>query len=152
MAMKWLIGRAASDDYSTFYQQHAMKTQNIMTGSRSEKRVKWVLFELLATGAHFTCRLHYVPRYMTTLRALLYIVVVMYVQINFTHDCLCLNWGVVIGERLELTTGACGSGVIEHDCKYSGDEITILTQWGRDKMAAIFPTTLSNTFSWMKIL
>ena len=26
-----------------------------------------------------------------------------------------------------------------------------LTHWGRDKMAAIFQTTFSNTFSWMKI-
>ena len=27
----------------------------------------------------------------------------------------------------------------------------ILTHWGRDKMAAIFQTTLSNAFSWMKM-
>ena len=26
----------------------------------------------------------------------------------------------------------------------------MLTHWGRDKMAAIFPTTFSTTFSWMK--
>ena len=70
-----------------------------MTGLRSEKRVKWMLFELLATDAPFTCRLHYVPRNVSTLRALLYIVVVLYVEIDFAHDCLCLNWGVVIGER-----------------------------------------------------
>ena len=30
-----------------------------------------------------------------------------------------------------------------------GDE---LTHWGRDKMAAVFQTTLSNAFSWMKML
>ena len=29
---------------------------------------------------------------------------------------------------------------------------SLLTHWGRDKMAAIFQTTLSNAFSWMKIL
>ena len=29
--------------------------------------------------------------------------------------------------------------------------ITILTRWGRDKMAAIFQTTFSNAFSWMKM-
>ena len=28
---------------------------------------------------------------------------------------------------------------------------TDLTQWGRDKMAAIFQTTFSNAFSWIKI-
>ena len=28
----------------------------------------------------------------------------------------------------------------------------ILTHWGRDKMAAVFQTTLSNAFSWMKML
>ena len=28
----------------------------------------------------------------------------------------------------------------------------LLTHWGRDKMAAISQTTLSNAFSWMKIL
>ena len=28
----------------------------------------------------------------------------------------------------------------------------VLTHWGRDKMAAIFQTTLSNAFSWMKML
>ena len=28
----------------------------------------------------------------------------------------------------------------------------VLTHWGRDKMAAISQTTLSNTFSWMKML
>ena len=27
-----------------------------------------------------------------------------------------------------------------------------LTHWGRDKMAAVFQTTLSNAFSWMKML
>ena len=29
--------------------------------------------------------------------------------------------------------------------------ITMLTHWGRDKMADIFQTTFSNSFSWMKI-
>ena len=29
--------------------------------------------------------------------------------------------------------------------------INILTHWGRDKMAAIFQTTFSNAFSWMKM-
>ena len=29
---------------------------------------------------------------------------------------------------------------------------TSLTHWGRDKMAAVSPPTLSNAFSWMKIL
>ena len=29
---------------------------------------------------------------------------------------------------------------------------TSLTHWGRDKMAAIIQTTLSNAFSWMKML
>ena len=29
--------------------------------------------------------------------------------------------------------------------------ISILTHWGRDKMAAIFQTTVSNGFSWMKM-
>ena len=82
MAMKWFIGRAASDDYLTMYQQHAIKRQNIMTGLRSGKRFKWMLFELLATGAPFTCRLYYVPRNMSTLCDLLYIAVVLYVQID----------------------------------------------------------------------
>ena len=30
--------------------------------------------------------------------------------------------------------------------------ICSLTNWGRDKMAAIFQTTLSNAFSWMNVL
>ena len=30
--------------------------------------------------------------------------------------------------------------------------VTCLTHWGRDKMAAVSPTTLSNAFSWMKML
>ena len=30
--------------------------------------------------------------------------------------------------------------------------VTVLTHWGRDKMAAISQTTLSNAFSWMKML
>ena len=30
-------------------------------------------------------------------------------------------------------------------------EWSTLTQWGRDKMAAIFQTTFSNAFSWMKM-
>ena len=30
--------------------------------------------------------------------------------------------------------------------------LSALTHWGRDKMAAIFQTTLSNAFSWMKML
>ena len=29
--------------------------------------------------------------------------------------------------------------------------LSILTHWGRDKMAAIFQTTFSNAFSWMKM-
>ena len=29
--------------------------------------------------------------------------------------------------------------------------LNALTQWGRDKMAAIFQTTFSNAFSWMKM-
>ena len=32
------------------------------------------------------------------------------------------------------------------------DLLTALTHWGRDKMAAISQTTLSNAFSWMKML
>ena len=34
----------------------------------------------------------------------------------------------------------------------SAKGLTELTHWGRDKMAASSQTTLSNTFSWMKIL
>ena len=30
--------------------------------------------------------------------------------------------------------------------------LTALTHWGRDKMAAIFKTTFSSAFSWMKII
>ena len=43
----------------------------------------------------------------------------------------------------------------ETDAEVSGkilNEETILTHWGRDKMAAFSQTTLSNAFSWMKIL
>ena len=29
--------------------------------------------------------------------------------------------------------------------------VTLLTHWGRDKMAAVFQTTFSNAFSWMKM-
>ena len=32
-----------------------------------------------------------------------------------------------------------------------GQDIVILTHWGRDKMTAIFLTTFWNAFSWMKI-
>ena len=35
------------------------------------------------------------------------------------------------------------------DLDFQGSEL--LTHWGRDKMAAIFQTTFSNGFSWMKI-
>ena len=40
-----------------------------------------------------------------------------------------------------------------HFCKCGSSYcVTIkLTHWGRDKMAAIFPTTFSNGFSWMKM-
>ena len=31
------------------------------------------------------------------------------------------------------------------------EPVLILTHWGRDKMAAIFQTTVSNGFSWMKM-
>ena len=33
-----------------------------------------------------------------------------------------------------------------------GQELSLLTQWGQDKMAAISQTTLSIAFSWMKML
>ena len=33
----------------------------------------------------------------------------------------------------------------------SADRLVMLTHWGRDKMAAIFHTTYSNAFSWMKM-
>ena len=35
---------------------------------------------------------------------------------------------------------------------YQGEDSLRLTHWGRDKMAAISQTTLSNAFSWMKML
>ena len=38
-------------------------------------------------------------------------------------------------------------------CRLSGDNVALsLTHWSRDKMAAFSQTTLSNAFSWMKIL
>ena len=36
------------------------------------------------------------------------------------------------------------------DC-HENDENVLLTHWGRDKMAAIFQTTFSNAFTWMKM-
>ena len=37
----------------------------------------------------------------------------------------------------------------EHNSRYARDIIS--TYWGRDKMTAIFQTTVSNGFSWMKM-
>ena len=36
-------------------------------------------------------------------------------------------------------------------CIYASPDLNKLTHWGRDKMAAIFQTTFSNAFSWMKM-
>ena len=35
--------------------------------------------------------------------------------------------------------------------KQNGKWLSMLTHWGRDKMAAVFQTTFSNAFSWMKM-
>ena len=44
--------------------------------------------------------------------------------------------------------------IVEYTClageSRKSRSIPYLTHWGRDKMAAIFQTTFSNTFSWMK--
>ena len=39
---------------------------------------------------------------------------------------------------------------VKKDCEYS--RWILLTHWSQDKMAAIFQTTFSNAFSWMKII
>ena len=36
-------------------------------------------------------------------------------------------------------------------CQWFKSVISLLTHWGRDKMAAIYQTTFSNAFSWRKI-
>ena len=36
-------------------------------------------------------------------------------------------------------------------CLYASVNVNELTHWGRDKMAAIFQTMFSNSFSWMKM-
>ena len=38
------------------------------------------------------------------------------------------------------------------NCLMCYSEKSLSTRWGRDKMAAIFPTTLLDAFSWMKML
>ena len=38
-----------------------------------------------------------------------------------------------------------------HNRDHFSPQIKELTHWGRDKMAAIFQTTFSNAFSWMKM-
>ena len=41
--------------------------------------------------------------------------------------------------------------MINDPAKYCMERSIMLTHWGRDKMAAIFQTTFSNAFSWMKM-
>ena len=48
--------------------------------------------------------------------------------------------------------GARASAAIVLTKNISASSLKELTHWGRDKMAAFSQTTLSNTFSWMKIL
>ena len=48
--------------------------------------------------------------------------------------------------RLGCHVGRCGCQSV---CKILSGKL--LTHWGRDKMAAIFQTTFSNGFSWMKM-
>ena len=38
------------------------------------------------------------------------------------------------------------------DLSFTSAAVAVLTNWGRDKMAIISQTTLSNAFSWMKML
>ena len=40
----------------------------------------------------------------------------------------------------------------QHPTDFAAPPTSVLTHWGRDKMAAIFQTTFSNEFSWMKML
>ena len=41
---------------------------------------------------------------------------------------------------------------MHQNCFTGSEHVVSSTHWGRDKMAAVSPTTLSNAFSWMKIL
>ena len=58
------------------------------------------------------------------------------------------------GSKLELFTMSTGCSVGQHDGLQQTEGLinSLLTYWGLDKMAAIFQTTFSNSFSCMKII
>ena len=76
------------------------------------------------------------------------------------HQCvkliIFLVWAFLAG-RWDLARSE-GNVRGHNECVYPhireqkpNSSVTQLTHWGRDKMAAIFQTTFSNAFSWMKM-
>ena len=60
-------------------------------------------------------------------------------------ECICLNAFFKVPKMFQRKTKPSRDNDSECSMPY------LLTLWGRDKMAAIFQTTFSNRFSWMKM-
>ena len=66
----------------------------------------------------------------------------LFVWIRRTHFKISVCWCLLIWP----STISC-----QDICRHSDDITNLLTHWGRDEMADIFKTILSNAFYWMKI-
>ena len=83
-----------------------------------------------------------------------------WIQLYLTQHVLELTY-IIFGQmvmRLSIFIMGIPTLIRRHICimralMYSVECIfnRILTHWGRDKMAAVFQTTFSNAFSWMKM-
>ena len=66
---------------------------------------------------------------------------------------ICPHWfSEWLGDKQAIITCSIDDEVLNQWCCQGTTLKEPLTHWGRDKMAAISQTTLSNAFSWKKIL
>ena len=72
-----------------------------------------------------------------------------------THSMYCNSYDTIITVKLAcwllMTWCLVGPRTSAEIIMMQAGHCTSLTHWGRDKMAAIFQTTIWNAFSWMKM-
>ena len=87
--------------------------------------------------------LSYLRRHHTALRSRAYI------------DGLLLDSSISSALAMEIHKACTKATICKMSCHLISQNLEatrlVLTHWGRDKMAAIFQTTFSNGFSWMKM-
>ena len=86
------------------------------------------------------------------------IVVIFDICLVIVQYCcrLMIIWNTPLLCHIAIITVPCYLSVslsvgLQHFVWNNGTVSSCLTHWSRDKMTAIFQTTFSNTFSWMKI-